>query len=117
MDSPSSSSKAATSAGTSSQLHGSSPVSPSSSSTANNVPTLPTVVVSHVNPTGSTRTVKARIDSNVPLDEIIRQLCSSPQLAVQGDPAMFALRDQKSNELVTDENVRTLSTSSSTLKS
>ncbi|KAH8921059.1 hypothetical protein BT69DRAFT_1335896 [Atractiella rhizophila] len=57
---------------------------------------LPTVTI-----TFEGRTVKARIDKGVPLVEIIRQLCTSPTLAVKDPPSMFCLRDALTNELIT----------------
>ncbi|KPV74203.1 uncharacterized protein RHOBADRAFT_54055 [Rhodotorula graminis WP1] len=54
------------------------------------------------------RNVKARIDPEVPLDEILRQLCAAPQLAVTEPPALFALRERDSGTLVTKDNMRSL---------
>lgn len=59
----------------------------------------PTVV--HYN----SKTVRCRIDRGVPIDEIIRQLCASPQLAVNEPSSLFALRDSADNELLTAENI------------
>lgn len=59
----------------------------------------PTVV--HYN----SKTVRCRIDRGVPIDEIIRQLCASPQLAVNEPSSLFALRDSADNELLTGENI------------
>lgn len=89
--------------------------SPASSPT---IPTLPVVVVSYEPASGPKRTVKARIDANVPIDEVIRQLCASPQLSVPGDPSVWALRDTVANDLVNQDNVRLLSfrTSKASLK-
>lgn len=52
-----------------------------------------------------TRTVKARVDREVPLAEIVRQLAASSQLAVSEPPALFALREKETGELVTDDNL------------
>jgi len=54
------------------------------------------------------RSVKARIDPEVPLDEVLRQLCAAPQLAVTEPPALFALRERDSGTLVTKDNMRAL---------
>lgn len=54
--------------------------------------------------TGS-RSVKARIDREVPLAEIIRQLAASSQLAVSEPAALFALREKETGELVTEDNL------------
>lgn len=51
------------------------------------------------------RSVKARIDPEVPLAEIIRQLAASSQLGVSEPPALFALRSKDDGELITDENL------------
>jgi hypothetical protein len=51
------------------------------------------------------RHVKARIDREVPLDEIVRQLAASSQLAVAEPAALFALREKTSGILVTEENL------------
>jgi len=60
------------------------------------------------------RSVKARIDPEVPLDEVLRQLCASPQLAVSEPPALFALREKESGVLVTADNMRELLARAST---
>ncbi|KDE05624.1 hypothetical protein MVLG_03996 [Microbotryum lychnidis-dioicae p1A1 Lamole] len=60
----------------------------------------PTVYVTY-----GARSVKARIDREVPLDEIIAQLVNSQQLAVAEPPALFALREKESGSLVTEENL------------
>ncbi|KAK4050272.1 hypothetical protein OIV83_003593 [Microbotryomycetes sp. JL201] len=54
------------------------------------------------------KSVKARISRDVPISEIIRQLVTSQQLQIKDPPALFALRDKDTGELVTDENVGTL---------
>lgn len=69
------------------------------------------------------RSVKARIDPDVPLSEIvrdivrhahnpadgvleqIRQLAASTQLQISEPPALFALREKDTGELITDENL------------
>ncbi|KAG0145739.1 hypothetical protein CROQUDRAFT_658246 [Cronartium quercuum f. sp. fusiforme G11] len=80
--------------------------------------TLPTVLVTYKHPNSNqARSVKARIDRNVPLDEVIRQLCTSAQLAVNDPAEYFALRDASNNELITNENVfRKVSTGSVSFK-
>jgi hypothetical protein len=60
--------------------------------------------------------VRCRIDRGVPLDEIIRQLCASPQLAVSDDPSLFALREATTNELVTMENITRLTEAEASFK-
>ena len=52
-----------------------------------------------------TRSVKARIDLDVPLDEIIRQLAASSQLQIAEPAALFALREKDTGELVTEHNL------------
>ncbi|GAA5889682.1 hypothetical protein JCM5296_002430 [Sporobolomyces johnsonii] len=66
-------------------------------------PTSPTIYVNY-----GARSVKARVDREVPLDEIIRQLAASTQLAVSEPAALFALRVKDSGELVTEENLSRL---------
>ncbi|GAA5988208.1 hypothetical protein JCM11641_001613 [Rhodosporidiobolus odoratus] len=51
------------------------------------------------------RSVKARIDREVPLEEIIKQLAASAQLAVAEPAALFALREKETGALVTEENL------------
>lgn len=51
--------------------------------------------------------MKARVDREVPLDEIIRQLARSAQLGIQskaGQDQEYALRSE-SGELVTQDNL------------
>lgn len=51
--------------------------------------------------------MKARVDREVPLDEIIRQLAQSAQLGIQfkaGQDQEYALRSE-SGELVTQDNL------------
>ncbi|MBW0504285.1 hypothetical protein O181_044000 [Austropuccinia psidii MF-1] len=68
--------------------------------------TLPTVLIHYKNlKLNQTRSVKARIDRNVPLNEVIRQLCHSNQLSITEPSEFFALRDNSNNELITSENV------------
>ncbi|GAA5998566.1 uncharacterized protein JCM10292_002788 [Rhodotorula paludigena] len=55
-----------------------------------------------------TRSVKARIDPEVPLDEVLRQLCASSQLQVAEPATLFALRDKDSGALVTQDNMRAM---------
>ncbi|GAA6003725.1 hypothetical protein JCM10207_003565 [Rhodosporidiobolus poonsookiae] len=51
------------------------------------------------------RSVKARIDPDVPLQEVVRQLAASTQLAVAEPAALFALREKDTGVLVTEENL------------
>lgn len=51
------------------------------------------------------RSVKARIDREVPLSEIIRQLALSSQLGIKEPPSLFALREKDTGELVTEDNL------------
>ncbi|GAA5840995.1 hypothetical protein JCM11251_006778 [Rhodosporidiobolus azoricus] len=51
------------------------------------------------------RSVKARIDREVPLAEIIAQLAASSQLQVAEPAALFALREKDTGALVTEENL------------
>ncbi|GAA5852412.1 hypothetical protein JCM8547_006773 [Rhodosporidiobolus lusitaniae] len=60
----------------------------------------PTVYVRY-----GSRQVKARIDPEVPLDEVIRQLAASSQLQVAEPAALFALREKDTGALVTEENL------------
>ncbi|EGG08221.1 uncharacterized protein MELLADRAFT_85011 [Melampsora larici-populina 98AG31] len=80
--------------------------------------TLPTVLITYKHPlTSQPRSVKARIDRNVPLDEVVRQLCTSAQLAINEPAHHFSLRDASNNELITNENVhRKVSNGCMTLK-
>lgn len=72
------------------------------------------------------KSVRARVDREVPIDEIIRfvtchaldvagqladsmllsQLCASPQLAIQEPAALFCLRDASNNDLLTPDNMQ-----------
>ncbi|CAH7670233.1 ELMO/CED-12 family-domain-containing protein [Phakopsora pachyrhizi] len=68
--------------------------------------TLPTILITYQNlVTHHVKSVKARVDRNVPLEEVIRQLCNSAQLAIQDPFENFALRDASNNELVTQDNI------------
>ncbi|GAA5880309.1 hypothetical protein JCM3774_006723 [Rhodotorula dairenensis] len=53
--------------------------------------------------------VKARIDREVPLDEVVKQLVRSSQLALDAraaaDPDAYALRERATGRLVSDENL------------
>ena len=51
------------------------------------------------------KTVKTRIDHDVPLHEIIRQLCLSPQLSLREPSSLFALRTNDDGVLVSDDNL------------
>ncbi|GAA6059857.1 hypothetical protein JCM10212_007062 [Sporobolomyces blumeae] len=74
------------------------PTSPRSSSSPSSP--SPTIYVHYAD-----RHVKCRIDPEVPLDEIIRQLAASSQLAVSEPAHLFALRVQSTNQLVTEANL------------
>jgi hypothetical protein len=76
----------------------------------------PTLVTYAPNGSTTKRSVKARIDRNVPLAEIVRQLCTSAQLGVQEPPALFALRDVANEELITGENLHLKLDAGSTFK-
>ncbi|ORY63657.1 ELMO/CED-12 family-domain-containing protein [Leucosporidium creatinivorum] len=62
--------------------------------------TSPTIYVYYSN-----RSVKARIDREVPLDEIIRQLAASTQLQVAEPASQFALREKETGDLVTEDTL------------
>lgn len=53
--------------------------------------------------------VKARIDREVPLDEVVKQLVGSNQLAldtnVAANPEAYALRERATGRLVSDRNL------------
>ncbi|GAA95214.1 uncharacterized protein L969DRAFT_92522 [Mixia osmundae IAM 14324] len=66
--------------------------------------------------TYQSRSVKARIDRNVPVEEIIRQLCASTQLMVKEPSSLFAVRTTTSNELITDDNLISVLESAQTWK-
>ncbi|KNZ59074.1 hypothetical protein VP01_1804g3 [Puccinia sorghi] len=81
-------------------------ITPQLTQTAPEVTTLPTILITYKHPgTANPRSVKARIDRNVPLDEVIRQLCRSTQLALDDPAEMFCLRDASNNDLITPDNV------------
>ncbi|KAA1082530.1 hypothetical protein PGT21_006207 [Puccinia graminis f. sp. tritici] len=81
-------------------------ITPQLTQSAPEVTTLPTILITYKHPGSSnSRSVKARIDRNVPLDEVIRQLCRSTQLALDDPAEMFCLRDASNNELITPDNV------------
>ena len=50
------------------------------------------------------KVVKVRIDAGVPLLEVIRQLCASTQLSVDGSPLHFALREKNTGVLASEES-------------
>lgn len=50
-------------------------------------------------------TIKALIDPSLPVSDVIRQLCANSHLGVQEPPALFALRDEETEELVDDGNM------------
>ncbi|GAA5933624.1 uncharacterized protein JCM15063_001364 [Sporobolomyces koalae] len=70
------------------------------SSTATPSTTSPTIYVYY-----GQRHVKARIDWEVPLEEVIRQLTASSQLQVTEPAALFALRVKDTGQLVTAQNL------------
>ncbi|KAH9444028.1 hypothetical protein MJO28_013654 [Puccinia striiformis f. sp. tritici] len=81
-------------------------ITPQLTQTAPELTTLPTILISYKHPNAlNPRSVKARIDRNVPLDEVIRQLCRSTQLAPDESAEMLCLRDAANNELVNADNV------------
>ncbi|WAQ91228.1 hypothetical protein PtA15_14A110 [Puccinia triticina] len=81
-------------------------ITPQLTQTAPELTTLPTILITYKHPSSANpRSVKARIDRNVPLDEVIRQLCRSTQLALDEPAEMFCLRDASNNELITPDNV------------
>ncbi|EPQ28461.1 uncharacterized protein PFL1_03764 [Pseudozyma flocculosa PF-1] len=50
-------------------------------------------------------TIKALIDPSLPVQDVIRQLCANAHLGVQEPPALFALRDDETEELIDDANM------------
>lgn len=69
------------------------------------VPTRPSAPVIPTNSvTWENVTVRARIDAALAVEEVVRQLCVS--LKIPDPPAMHALRDAETDELVTTENLR-----------
>lgn len=50
-------------------------------------------------------TIKALIDPSLPVSDVIRQLCANSHLGVQEPPALFALRDEETEELIDDGNM------------
>ncbi|KAF6761645.1 ELMO/CED-12 family-domain-containing protein [Ephemerocybe angulata] len=50
-------------------------------------------------------TVRTRIDPALTVDEVVRQLVTSPTLRQNGSPSQYALRDD-TDELVTNDNLR-----------
>ncbi|GAA5907328.1 uncharacterized protein JCM6883_001171 [Sporobolomyces salmoneus] len=79
-----------------------SPNSPSLATTPTPI-TSPTIYVHY-----GARHVKARIDHQVPLEEIIRQLTASSQLQITEPAALFALRVKETGQLVTSSNLDSL---------
>ncbi|KAK4051977.1 hypothetical protein OIO90_004507 [Microbotryomycetes sp. JL221] len=51
------------------------------------------------------KSVKARISKDVPINEVIRQLVTSSQLSISEPPALFALRNKDTGDIVTDDNI------------
>lgn len=49
--------------------------------------------------------IKAQIDTTMAVADVIRQLCANAHLGVQEPPALFALRDDDSDELIDDHNL------------
>jgi engulfment/cell motility protein 1 len=60
---------------------------------------VPTNTVS----TGDNRTVRARIDPTLTVDDVVKQLCIN--LKIKDSPSNFALRDE-TDDLVTNDNLR-----------
>ncbi|KAN0062511.1 hypothetical protein ACQY0O_005042 [Thecaphora frezii] len=50
-------------------------------------------------------TIKALIDPSLPVQDVIRQLCANAHLGVQEPPALFALRDDETEDLIDDSNM------------
>ncbi|KAE8212868.1 hypothetical protein CF327_g3519 [Tilletia walkeri] len=50
-------------------------------------------------------TIKAIIDPSIQVQDVIRQLCANAHLGVQEPPALFALRDEETDELIDDANL------------
>ncbi|KAK0540293.1 hypothetical protein OC835_000744 [Tilletia horrida] len=50
-------------------------------------------------------TIKAIIDPSIQVQDVIRQLCANAHLGVQEPPALFALRDEETDELIDDSNL------------
>ncbi|BGP49709.1 hypothetical protein JCM10450v2_005614 [Rhodotorula kratochvilovae] len=80
---------------------------PPSSSAAPAPPVPPQAPRAHYFHYGQ-KSVKARIDPEVPLDEVLRQLCASSQLQVSEPATLFALREKDSGTLVTQDNMRAM---------
>ncbi|GAA5979861.1 hypothetical protein JCM5350_005522 [Sporobolomyces pararoseus] len=78
----------------------SSPLMNKPSSTTATTTTSPTIYVYY-----GSRHVKARIDQEVPLEEIIRQLTASSQLQISEPSSLFALRVKSTGQLVTCQNL------------
>ena len=79
------------------------PAFPSTSTTtpATNPTSIQPPTIVHYN----SKVVRCRIDRGVSIEEIIKQLCASPQLAVNEPASLFALRDVADNELLTPDNI------------
>ncbi|KDN40446.1 hypothetical protein K437DRAFT_291531 [Tilletiaria anomala UBC 951] len=50
--------------------------------------------------------IKALIDPSLSVSDVVRQLCANSHLGVQEPAALYALRDEENDELITDENLR-----------
>ncbi|GAA6049053.1 hypothetical protein JCM3770_003864 [Rhodotorula araucariae] len=61
------------------------------------------------------RSVKARIDPGVPLDEVLRQLCAS-SLRVSEPATLFALREIDTGTLMTTDNMRAMLATATTFQ-
>ncbi|UZJ55154.1 hypothetical protein CBS101457_004474 [Exobasidium rhododendri] len=52
-----------------------------------------------------TATIKAMIDPELRVSDVVRQLCANAHLGVQEPSALFALRDDEDEELIDDSNM------------
>ncbi|KAK0555177.1 hypothetical protein OC846_001057 [Tilletia horrida] len=50
-------------------------------------------------------TIKAIIDPTIQVQDVIRQLCANAHLGCAEPPALFALRDEETDELIDDSNL------------
>lgn len=77
----------------------------SSTSTLASTSTRPALVPTNSVTTLDGITVKTRIDPSLTVDEVVRQLVTSPSLRQTQPPSRYALRDE-ADELVTNDNLR-----------
>lgn len=77
----------------------------SSTSTLASTSTRPALVPTNSVTTLDGITVKTRIDPSLTVDEVVRQLVTSPSLRQTQPPSHYALRDE-ADELVTNDNLR-----------